>query len=195
MQERMNMETRERYAPLGPIALCLFLLALAAIPPAWAQKGGQTVGDRPPALTLPSRLTERFGEGWTEEFRLTLLPAAQKEAVSGLALAITLTSIRLDQLPDDPAEAALFCAKVAGVADVALRSGYSPTILAADVHQVARSGSSPAFGPGLVRGPRVYRNQPFVRGPFSPPGPARPAVRGGPAGGSNLQSPGGFGQQ
>ena len=195
MRERMKIGTLARFVHLGPIALCVLLLAVAAIPSAWAQRGGQAVGDRPAALTLPSRLTERFGQRWTEEFRVTLLPAAQKEAVSGLALAITLASIRLDQLPDDPAEAALFCAKVAGVADVALRSGYSPTLLAADVRQVLRSGSSPAFGPDLVRGPRWHRDQPFVRGPFAPPGPARPAVRGGPSGGGNLQSPGGFGQQ
>ncbi len=195
MRVRRRIGTLVRIARLVPLALCLFLLTAALIPPAWAQERAQAVGVGPSGLAPPSRLAERFGRTWAEEFRVQLLSAARRGAVSTLALTITLQSIRLDQLPDDPAEAALFCAKVAGVADVALRSGYSPTLLAADVRQVLRSGSSPAFGPGLVRGPRLYRDRPFVGGPFSAPGPARPAVRGGPGAGGGVQSAGGFGQQ
>jgi len=195
MRQRTKTELLARLPSLGAIALCVVALAAAAVSPARAQGEGQERGGRPPALTLPSRMTERFGQGWTQEFRLRLHSAARADAISGLAIAITLETIRLDQLPDDPAEAALFCAKVAAVADVALRSGYSPTLLAADVRQVLRSGASPAFGPGLVGGPRWFRDRPIVRGPFTPPGPARPGVRGGQPGGSDFQSPGGFGQQ
>ncbi len=188
MHRWARLMPREGRARALGIALLFFFLGFVYVPPSWTQERGEPARDRISTLALPARFTERFGSGWAEDFREAFLSAGRQDALSGLALSVTLGSIRLDQLPVDAKAAALFCVEVAGVADVALRSGYSPTLLAADVRQVLRKGGSPSFGPSLLRGPRLIGERPIVRGPLSPPGPA---LRGGQNSGIGFS--GGFG--